>query len=183
MALDGSIIFARALRGRSLSEFIVLLRFVTQVTERCTLPGSFRSIGPAFWQGAVRPLTPLPHLDLDSIHSELRSTERLLILGRQFSARLNMFELPDTGLYRTTVPYPGHEDLFPAGVLVYVGQSTNGSGSFACGPVQIDVTVGFGESPRQFCAHHLRPDRYANCRQKASILCQSQWNWMAEAVG
>ncbi len=45
-----------------------------------------------------------------------------------------MFELPDAGLYRTTEPYPGHEDLFPAGVLVYLGQSANGSGSFVVRP-------------------------------------------------
>jgi hypothetical protein len=45
-----------------------------------------------------------------------------------------MFELPDAGLYRTTEPYPGHEDTFPAAVLVYVGQSTNGSGSFVVRP-------------------------------------------------
>ena len=45
-----------------------------------------------------------------------------------------MFELPEAGLYRTTEPYPGHEDAFPAGVLVYVGQSTNGGGSFVVRP-------------------------------------------------
>ncbi len=45
-----------------------------------------------------------------------------------------MFELPDSGLYRTTEPYPGHEESFPAGVLVYVGQSTNGGGTFVVRP-------------------------------------------------
>jgi len=45
-----------------------------------------------------------------------------------------MFELPDAGLYRTTEPYPGQEDAFPAGVLVFVGQSTNGGGSFVVRP-------------------------------------------------
>jgi hypothetical protein len=37
-----------------------------------------------------------------------------------------MLDLPDAGLYRTTQPMPGHEDAFPAGVLVYVGQSESG---------------------------------------------------------
>lgn len=37
-----------------------------------------------------------------------------------------MLDLPDAGLYRTTQPLPGHEDAFPAGVLVYVGQSDSG---------------------------------------------------------
>lgn len=45
-----------------------------------------------------------------------------------------MFELPESGLYRTTEPCPGHEEAFPAGVLVYVGQSTNGSGTFVVRP-------------------------------------------------
>jgi hypothetical protein len=45
-----------------------------------------------------------------------------------------MFELPEPGLYRTTEPYPGHEESFPAGVLVYVGQSTNGGGAFVVRP-------------------------------------------------
>jgi hypothetical protein len=46
-----------------------------------------------------------------------------------------MVDLPDPGLYRTTQPMPGHEDAFPAGVLVYVGQSTNGGGKFVVRPV------------------------------------------------
>jgi hypothetical protein len=33
-----------------------------------------------------------------------------------------MAKLPEPGLYRTTKPYPGHEDTIPGGVLVYVGQ-------------------------------------------------------------
>ncbi len=33
-----------------------------------------------------------------------------------------MLDLPDNGLYRTTTAMPGHEDTFPAGVLVYVGE-------------------------------------------------------------
>ena len=37
-----------------------------------------------------------------------------------------MLDLPDPGLYRTTQPLPGHEDAFPAGVLVFVGQPQNG---------------------------------------------------------
>ena len=45
-----------------------------------------------------------------------------------------MFELPESGLYRTTEPYPGHEESFPASALVYVGQSTNGSGTFVVRP-------------------------------------------------
>jgi hypothetical protein len=46
-----------------------------------------------------------------------------------------MVDLPDPGLYRTTQPMPGHEEEFPAGVLVYVGQSQNGGGTFVVRPV------------------------------------------------
>jgi hypothetical protein len=45
-----------------------------------------------------------------------------------------MFELPDPGLYRTTQPFPGHEEQFPAQVLVFVGQNTNGGGHFVVRP-------------------------------------------------
>ncbi len=45
-----------------------------------------------------------------------------------------MLELPDPGLYRTTQPYPGHESTFPAGVLVFVGQPTNGGVKFVVRP-------------------------------------------------
>ncbi len=34
-----------------------------------------------------------------------------------------MLDLPENGLYRTTTAMPGHEDAFPSGVLVYVGES------------------------------------------------------------
>jgi hypothetical protein len=37
-----------------------------------------------------------------------------------------MMNLPDPGLYRTTKPYPGHEDAIPAGALVYVGVDKDG---------------------------------------------------------
>jgi hypothetical protein len=37
-----------------------------------------------------------------------------------------MINLPDPGLYRTTKPYPAHEDEIPAGVLVYVGKQSDG---------------------------------------------------------
>ncbi|MCC6216607.1 MAG: hypothetical protein IT376_17230 [Polyangiaceae bacterium] len=45
-----------------------------------------------------------------------------------------MLDLPDPGLYRTTQPYPGHEDTFPAGVLVYIGQPSNGGLKFVVRP-------------------------------------------------
>lgn len=45
-----------------------------------------------------------------------------------------MLDLPDPGLYRTTQPLPGHEDAFPAGVLVYVGQPQNGGTKFIVRP-------------------------------------------------
>jgi hypothetical protein len=45
-----------------------------------------------------------------------------------------MLDLPDPGLYRTTQPLPGHEDAFPAGVLVYVGQPQNGGTKFVVRP-------------------------------------------------
>jgi hypothetical protein len=47
-----------------------------------------------------------------------------------------MIDLPDPGLYRTTQPYPGHEDTFPAGVLVYLGQPQNGGVKFVVRPGQ-----------------------------------------------
>jgi len=45
-----------------------------------------------------------------------------------------MLELPDPGLYRTTQPLPGNEAAFPAGVLVYVGQPSNGGVKFVVRP-------------------------------------------------
>ncbi|MEZ4224942.1 MAG: hypothetical protein R3B13_28575 [Polyangiaceae bacterium] len=47
-----------------------------------------------------------------------------------------MLDLPDPGLYRTTQPMPGHEETFPAGVLVYVGQPQNGGVKFVVRPGQ-----------------------------------------------
>ncbi|MCA9598104.1 MAG: hypothetical protein KC776_32555 [Myxococcales bacterium] len=47
-----------------------------------------------------------------------------------------MIDLPDPGLYRTTQPYPGHEEAFPAGVLVYLGQPQNGGVKFVVRPGQ-----------------------------------------------
>jgi hypothetical protein len=47
-----------------------------------------------------------------------------------------MLELPAAGLYRTTQALPGHEDAFPSGVLVFVGQSDNGAGRFVVRPGQ-----------------------------------------------
>lgn len=69
-----------------------------------------------------------------------------------------MIKLPSPGLYRTTKPYPGMEDQFPAGVLVYVGQKPEGAtfvvrpGSnrrnrwFWGEPVTILRSVSWGES-------------------------------------
>lgn len=45
-----------------------------------------------------------------------------------------MLDLPDAGLYRTTQPYPGHEEEFPAGALVYLGQPQNGGMKFVVRP-------------------------------------------------
>ena len=45
-----------------------------------------------------------------------------------------MLDLPDPGLYRTTQAMPGHEDAFPAGALVYVGQPSNGGVKFVVRP-------------------------------------------------
>ena len=47
-----------------------------------------------------------------------------------------MLDLPDPGLYRTMEPYPGHEADFPAGVLVYIGQPSNGGVKFIVRPGQ-----------------------------------------------
>lgn len=38
------------------------------------------------------------------------------------------------GLYRTTLPMPGHEDEIPAGVLVFVGQRQGGRERFVVRP-------------------------------------------------
>lgn len=35
-----------------------------------------------------------------------------------------MLDLPENGLYRTTTAMPGHEDAFPADVLVYIGEKS-----------------------------------------------------------
>lgn len=35
-----------------------------------------------------------------------------------------MLDLPENGLYRTTTAMPGHEDTFPADVLVYIGEKS-----------------------------------------------------------
>ncbi len=45
-----------------------------------------------------------------------------------------MLDLPEPGLYRTTQAYPGHEEAFPANVLVYVGRSNNGGSVFVVRP-------------------------------------------------
>ncbi len=45
-----------------------------------------------------------------------------------------MLELPDPGLYRTTEPMPGHEQAFPADVLVYLGKPNNGGVKFVARP-------------------------------------------------
>jgi len=37
-----------------------------------------------------------------------------------------MLDLPENGLYRTTGAMPGHEDEFPAGVLVFIGDKSGG---------------------------------------------------------
>lgn len=45
-----------------------------------------------------------------------------------------MLDLPEPGLYRTTQPYPGHEDAFPANVLVYLGEPASGGMKFIVRP-------------------------------------------------
>lgn len=47
-----------------------------------------------------------------------------------------MLDMPDPGLYRTTQPLPGHEEEFPADVLVYLGQPQNGGVKFVVRPGQ-----------------------------------------------
>lgn len=47
-----------------------------------------------------------------------------------------MLDIPNPGLYRTTEPMPGHEDEFPKGVLVYLGEKPDGSGKFVVRPGQ-----------------------------------------------
>jgi hypothetical protein len=43
-------------------------------------------------------------------------------------------KMPEPGLYRTTKPYPGHEDEIPASVLVYIGVKQNGGLPFVVRP-------------------------------------------------
>ncbi len=45
-----------------------------------------------------------------------------------------MLEMPEPGLYRTTQAYPGNEDAYPVGVLVFVGQTANNGGTFVVRP-------------------------------------------------
>lgn len=45
-----------------------------------------------------------------------------------------MINLPDPGLYRTTKPYPGHEEEIPAGALVYVGKNSDTGVTFVVRP-------------------------------------------------
>ncbi len=47
-----------------------------------------------------------------------------------------MLDLPSPGLYRTTQAMPGHEADFPAGVLVYIGQSGDDGTRFIVRPRQ-----------------------------------------------
>ena len=54
--------------------------------------------------------------------------------GAHQPQEVDMIDLPEPGLYRTTKPLPGHEDAFPAGVLVYVGQPQNGGSKFVVRP-------------------------------------------------
>ena len=58
-----------------------------------------------------------------------------------------MLELPDPGLYRTTQPMPGNEDAFPTGVLVYVGQPSNGGVKFVVRPADHRRTRWFWREP------------------------------------
>lgn len=43
-------------------------------------------------------------------------------------------KLPDPGLYRTTQPYPGHEEEIPDAALVYVGAAREGALPFVVRP-------------------------------------------------
>ncbi len=45
-----------------------------------------------------------------------------------------MIKMPDPGLYRTTRPYPGHEEEIPADTLVFVGVNSNGGMPFVVRP-------------------------------------------------
>jgi len=45
-----------------------------------------------------------------------------------------MINLPDPGLYRTTKPYPGHEDAIPENALVFVGQNEKTGVTFVVRP-------------------------------------------------
>lgn len=47
-----------------------------------------------------------------------------------------MLDLPEPGLYRTTEALPGNADAFPAGVLVFVGQTAGSGAQFVVRPGQ-----------------------------------------------
>jgi hypothetical protein len=58
-------------------------------------------------------------------------------------------KMPDPGLYRTTEPYPGHEEEFPADVLVYVGPPKDGGLAFVVRPRQNRNNRWFWGEPTQ----------------------------------
>ena len=63
-----------------------------------------------------------------------------------------MINLPDPGLYRTTQAMPGHESEFPTGVLVFIGQPSNGG-------VKFIVRPGRNENNRWFWGEPTTPLR------------------------
>ncbi len=58
-----------------------------------------------------------------------------------------MLDLPNPGLYRTTSPYPGHEEAFPAGALVYVGRPADGGLQFIVRPGRNSNNVWYWGEP------------------------------------
>lgn len=98
-----------------------------------------------------------------------------------------MIKLPSPGLYRTTKAYPGMEDQFPAGVLVYVGQKPEGAtfvvrpGSnrrnrwFWGEPVTILRSVSWGESLKP-----LRPQGFYTLPE--DIQMEGGGRWLKNAI-
>jgi hypothetical protein len=58
-------------------------------------------------------------------------------------------KMPEPGLYRTTEPYPGHEDEIPANVLVFVGPAKDGGLPFVVRPKSNRNNRWFWSEPTQ----------------------------------
>ncbi len=84
-------------------------------------------------------------------------------------------KLPDPGLYRTTQPYPGHEEAIPAGALVYVGVPQNGGMPFVVRP-------GANRNNRWYWGEPTIPLRAVNWAQSLFKLPPEGFYTLPEAI-